>query len=432
MRNGLGFLLLGFAGLTLSTASCGSDEATGGTSTCKTVGQSYNVVDSQAQGSCCEGLSNACNLTESTDPVTGITVSNGTCTCRDGGGFLGGGTGGTGGSGTGGSTAGKGGAGGTGGSGGSGGVAAFGRACTNDASCGDPALTCLTNTGLGDGGPAGGLCTQACTGDTQCLELAVDSYCVPFTDTESYCLQGCLTGELNAPKCQQRPEVACTLIGLIPNGAACTSSDDCASGELCSSQTPRQCGSIVTGCVPNCGGDFDCGAGQFCNYGTGFCSDTEPEGLPIGAPCTPPVEDDDVDPCQGFCMASDDARTEGVCTAFCTFNSALSGCGWDGLSPDPAAGCLYSTILSQGDLGENDVMICGMLCDCNADCALSGERCVDEQGIIETLFGRAGYCRPLDVDETEDDTFSMCPPGSSGSGGTGGTGGTDNGGQGGA
>jgi len=438
MRNGLGFLLLGFTGLTLATVSCGSDEATGGPSSCKPVGQSYSVVDSQPQGSCCEGLSTSCDLTQSTDPATGITTSNGSCTCRDGGGFLGGGgSGGTGGGGTGG-TAGKGGTGGTGGTGGSGGIASFGRGCTTDASCGDPLLTCLTNNGLSDGGPGGGLCTRACTSDTECLELALDSFCVPFTDTESFCLQGCTTGSLNVPKCQQRPEVACTLIGLIPQGQACTSSDQCAEGELCSSQTPRQCGTIVTGCVPNCGGDFDCGSGQFCDFGTGFCVNEEPDGLPIGSPCTPPVGVNDPDPCMGFCMASDEARTEGVCTAFCTFNQALSGCGWNGATPDPDAGCLYSTILSQGDLGEGDVMICGMLCDCNDDCALSGERCVDESGgTIESLFGRAGYCRPLDTaaGETEADSISTCPPGSSGgTGGTGGggTGGIDNGGQGGA
>jgi hypothetical protein len=146
------------------------------------------------------------------------------------------------------------------------------------------------------------------------------------------------------------------------------------------------------------------------------------------------VEDDDPDPCQGFCIASDEERTEGFCTAFCTFTLAFSGCGWDGVSQNPNAGCLYSTILSQNDLGIGDVGICGTLCDCNDDCALSGERCVDESaGTIETIFGRVGYCRPLSTGETEADTFSTCPAGggSGGSGGGGGTGGTDAG-QGGA
>jgi hypothetical protein len=426
MKNGLAFVLLGFTGLVLATTSCGSDEATNTTPSCKGVGQSYSVVNSDARGACCAGLSSSCTLTQMTDPDTGITVSNGTCTCREGGSVLGGG-------GSGGSSGGTAGKGGSSGTGGSAPVAGFGRACTNDAACGDELLTCLTNTGLADGGPAGGLCTRACTSDTQCLEISNNSFCVNFTETEAYCLEACTTGSIGVPKCQQRPDVACTLIGLIPNGQACSSSGDCGVGELCS--TTQECGAIVTGCVPNCGGDFDCGSGQFCDYATGFCTNTEPDGLAIGEPCTPPEDDTDPDPCQGFCIASDDERTEGFCTAFCTFNPTFSGCGWDGVSADPNAGCLFGTILSPDDLGEGDVGICGTLCDCNDDCALSGERCVDESGgAINEIFGRNGYCRPLNTGETEADTFSTCPGsgGTGGSGGSSGTGGTDNGGQGGA
>jgi hypothetical protein len=127
-------------------------------------------------------------------------------------------------------------------------------------------------------------------------------------------------------------------------------------------------------------------------------------------------------------MASDEARTEGTCTAFCTFSSAFTGCGWDGVAK-AEAGCLYSTILSMGDLAPGDVGICGSLCDCNSECVLDSERCVDESGgQIMDIFGRNGYCRPLDTGETEDDTFSTCPGGA----GAGGTGGSGDAGQGGA
>jgi hypothetical protein len=95
------------------------------------------------------------------------------------------------------------------------------------------------------------------------------------------------------------------------------------------------------------------------------------------------------------------------------------------------AGCLYSTILSMGDLAPGDVGICGSLCDCNSECVLDSERCVDESaGQIMQIFGRQGYCRPLDTagGETEADSFSMCPGGA----GSGGTGGSGDAGQGGA
>jgi hypothetical protein len=379
-------------------------------------------VKSVEKGSCCSGLTPQCNTTQTTDPNTGITHSNGSCTCATGG-VLGGG-------GAGGSTGGSAGTGGSmGGTGGSAMSAALGRACTTNAQCGS-GLTCLTNDGLASGGPANGLCTLACETDSQCLEVSSESYCVEFSATESYCLQSCTTGTLGVPKCQQRPDVACTLIGLIPTGPACETSTECGVGQLCSSNAPTQCGDIVTGCVPTCGGDFDCGADQFCDFGTGMCTNTEPEGLPIGAACTPPATDAAVDPCQGFCLASDDTRTEGTCTAFCSFSPAFTGCGWDGVEK-AEAGCLYSTILSMGDLAAGDVGICGSLCDCNSECVLDSERCVDESGgTMLQIFNRNGYCRPLDVagGETEADTFSMCP----GGGGSGGTGGSGDAGQGGA
>src|SRR5690349_16897823 len=118
MRNGLAFLLLGLTALGLGTASCGSDEATTG-STCKSSGQSYQVVNSVEKGSCCSGLTRQCNVTQMTDPNTGITQSNGTCTCTSGGILGGGGAGGTqGGSAGSGGTAARGGAGATAGTGG--------------------------------------------------------------------------------------------------------------------------------------------------------------------------------------------------------------------------------------------------------------------------------------------------------------------------
>ena len=50
--------------------------------------------------------------------------------------------------------------------------------------------------------------------------------------------------------------------------------------------------------------------------------------------------------------------------------------------------------------------------------------CIDETGSdVEQIWGRKGYCRPLDSTESIKDTFQDCPAGS-----TGGTGGTNGGG----
>jgi hypothetical protein len=161
----------------------------------------------------------------------------------------------------------------------------------------------------------------------------------------------------------------------------------------------------TTGCVPNCGGDFDCATGTFCDFATGLCAPEEPSGLPIGSLCNPNAG---ANPCNGFCQAKNEAGTEGTCAAFCTLAPGLYGCGWDGSAAADAA-CLYLTRLSS-DPGIGDVGICGALCDCNADCAASGDRCVDESnGDILSVWGRTGYCRPLDTGESEADTFDACP-----------------------
>jgi hypothetical protein len=85
MRNGLALLLLGLTGLGLGTTSCGSDEATNSPS-CKKAGESYQMVNSVKKGNCCTGLMSDCSkLVTTTDPETGVTLANGSCTCVAGG-----------------------------------------------------------------------------------------------------------------------------------------------------------------------------------------------------------------------------------------------------------------------------------------------------------------------------------------------------------
>jgi hypothetical protein len=339
-----------------------------------------------------------------------------------GGGAATGGSGGTGGTSAGhGGSSGRGGGGsGTGGVGGQSGV--FGAACEQNSDC-DASLVCLTNAALpGEMGPANGFCTVPCSVSSDCLELSNDSYCYALDGSNNYCIPGCLPGTEGVPKCQERPDVACSLIGLIPGATNCSTSDDCPTSQLCDSSS-QVCGDIVTGCVPTCGGDYDCGPSRYCDYASGLCSTAMPSGLPLGSFCNPNAT---TDPCNGFCLAGSKAG-EGECSALCVFNATYTGCGFDGSAPAQTA-CLYATRVSGTDTQLGDVGLCGTLCDCNADCQLTGDVCIDETGadhLILNLWGRNGYCRPLGTGETLNDTFQTCT-------GEGGTGGESSGGQGGA
>jgi hypothetical protein len=172
---------------------------------------------------------------------------------------------------------------------------------------------------------------------------------------------------------------------------------------------------MITACIPTCGGDFDCGSGQYCDFASGFCVPVRPTGLPIGSLCDPTLA---TDPCNGFCQATDSTGSEGTCGAFCSASLTAVGCGWNGQGT-AEAGCLFATIVSRdasGDisLAESDLMLCGKLCDCNADCVAANDYCLDENAgdpaaSIQALFGRGGYCRPLLSGETTADSLAVCP-----------------------
>ncbi|HTQ02938.1 MAG TPA: hypothetical protein VMI54_03740 [Polyangiaceae bacterium] len=435
MRHGLSLLTVGIGWVLFTSGGC-TDETTNtksGTTpgtiaycnechassdckspnVCKVVQGSIGVCVAATDTSCCENPDGTGNC------YTNLGASLGS------GGSAGGGIIGSGGKG-GRSSAGAGGTGGTFGTAGTGATTTgsnLGRACVKDTDCADSMLTCLTNDGLNGDGPAKGICTASCTSTSDCLDVADNSYCVPFSASgDMYCVEGCTEGTNGVPKCHEREEVACSLVGLIPTGVNCTATSDCNSDELCDSTT-SQCGTFVTGCLPTCGGDYDCGDGQYCDFSSGFCVAQKPTGLPLGSPCTPPTGTA-TDACDGFCLAGEDP-TKGTCSALCTLNSNLTGCGWDGKGAADNA-CLFATILSGSDAAQGDVGICGTLCDCNAQCTLKDEYCVDESmGQVNSIWGRPGYCRPLQATETVADTFSKCPAGTSG--GTGGT--SSNGGE---
>lgn len=359
MRNTFAWLTLGVVGISLATASCGDDEATGG-----------GDDDGDA-----------------------------------GGGVIGkGGTSGTGG------TAGKGGSSGTSGSGGTGGSSGtgsgkLGRACVTDTECGMDGLTCLENDEFDGAGPPKGLCTTPCSDNEVCQTYAPGAFCVGFPDGQGYCIENCTLGAAGVPKCNERDEFGCGIIDVTPGSRACVDSDECTSGQLC---VEGVCSDPVTACLPVCGGDYNCGEGQYCDFASGFCVTGEPEGLPIGAVCDPTAEED---PCQGFCVAVSD--TEGMCSADCTLNTSASGCGFNGDAAADAV-CLWVPVYADPeDVAAGDTLFCGPMCDCNDHCLNEGWGCFPADPILgmgaTDFFRRAGVCAPIQGTDTIEDTLGACP-----------------------
>lgn len=377
MRNTFAWLTLGVVGISLATASCGDDEATGG------------------------------------DDDDG-----------DAGGGVIGGTGGKGGTG---GTAGKGGSGGTSGSGGTGGSSGtgggkLGRACITDAECGMDGLTCLENDEFDGAGPPKGLCTTPCTDDEVCRELAPGAFCIGFPDGQGYCIENCTIGANGVPKCNEREEFGCGIVDVTPGSRSCADSSQCDVTQLC---VDGVCSDPVTACVPVCGGDYNCGEGQYCDYASGFCVTGEAEGLPIGAVCDPGAEED---PCQGFCVAVSD--TEGMCSADCTLNSSANGCGFNGQTAADAV-CLWVPIYADPmDVAAGDTLFCGPMCDCNEECLIEGWGCFPADPLLGNgaadFFGREGVCAPMESTDTIGDTLGACPD--TGAGGAGGAAGASAGG----
>jgi hypothetical protein len=129
-----------------------------------------------------------------------------------------------------------------------------------------------------------------------------------------------------------------------------------------------------------------------------MCIQGTSTGQALGTACDPNAA---TDPCNGTCVPIDSAGKIGTCTSFCPLNSDLTGCGWDGKST-ATSGCLFTPGFEDpNDLGENDIGLCGALCDCDSDCKVQTENCIDDtNGVVMKIFGRAGYCRTLQTGET--------------------------------
>ena len=303
----------------------------------------------------------------------------------------------------------------------------LGRACVNAKDCVDPAapgLTCITSkdTVLDNGAPPKGLCSTTCTmpqgvDADPCAALGPNGMCFPFGDSSGsgYCVEGCSFGmpDIGEAKCHSRPEFSCNpaLLGTAPGAKACTTSDDCSAGDVCSQ---GQCAVVLTACLPSCRGDIDCDAGMFCDQSflAGTCVTKAPTGKALGEPCTVPAASapDEPDECIGFCQADTTGSSKGHCSANC---GLARECAWNPATSKYDGICFYGSALDDtGTVG--DFGFCTPSCNCTDDCNDSRLACsLLSQGALSTDFRGAGLCFAPDAMTTE---YNQC----SGAGGAGG------------
>jgi hypothetical protein len=252
----------------------------------------------------------------------------------------------------------------------------IGRVCDLDGDCPE-GLRCMlpsSDEWLG-GGPAHGYCTMDCISDPSVCALTDPSaLCLQLSDTDAYCMQGCVLGAV--AKCQGRGDVAC------------------------------DSASIDTGfCRPTCRSAEDCG-GRLCDLGTGACVDELPAGDPIGSECDPNAE---VSSCQSqICLPMTDSFA--VCSGWC--NLAETGCGLDNDIPEDPGEPICTFGVLQGS-GLGDLGYCNQRCDCDLDCLHPGGRCLIVPDDIAEVFGTDGLC--VDPEFPDDDPEFIvgreCPPG---------------------
>ena len=218
-------------------------------------------------------------------------------------------------------------------------------------------MTCLLPTL----GPAGGLCTTACTTNDDCGAGAC--FDVLPNATTKYCVEKCSFGPttgtvLDPNKCRGRADMAC----MPSDGGVCR---------------------------PLCNSDADCSP-LYCDPGSGLCTQAPPTGDPIGAPCNPGS-----DSCKGDCVAL--TGTSGLCVAACTVGVTPS-CGM-ATGTTSRAWCQSGVVQGLGDSS-----VCLAVCDCTAQCVYAGvmtAKCVQLDPAQQQAAGGKGVCLSDDAPGTE-------------------------------
>ena len=293
------------------------------------------------------------------------------------GGATGGGTGGAGGYGGYGGYGGIGGIGGIGGGeGGDGGSASsssssssssggpgtgVGSACKVDPQCA-PGLTCLPDTAadpIFGGGPAGGFCTAACSGDLDCATFG--GVCFQLDPTQP-----------------GRCTLACTIgppIGGVADYFAALSGDKCLGRE------DLRCGKAKEGvglCLPTCGSDAQC-PGRACDPRLAVCVDHPSDGLPAGAACDPMGTTLE---CGGLCIGFDNGAA--MCASPCVLGGAKSD------TADCGGAQRGFCAFGPAPNGPGDMGFCTPSCAAHADCQTPSFWCFGVPGLSDT--SGKGYC----------------------------------------
>lgn len=209
-----------------------------------------------------------------------------------------------------------------------------GRTCLSDSDCGMDGRCLLpedTIEQLGNGGPADGYCTLACTDNGQCPG---DGLCFVDSNDNGICLLGCEVGPalmyiddpLLDTKCHAREDVRCV---------------DTNDGAIC---------------VPTCGDDAQCPAGRVCDPRIAICVDDPSTGLPDGVACDPMADPPE---CEGVCVNFSGGTT--MCSNRCVLGGEIDTFDCGGLDEGV---CVFRP----NGYGPGDQGFCSPACSVQSDC----------------------------------------------------------------
>ncbi|MEO7037647.1 MAG: hypothetical protein ABI548_27060 [Polyangiaceae bacterium] len=273
---------------------------------------------------------------------------------------------------------------GSGGGTGTGTSTTLGATCGADSDC-DSGMTCLlpSSTDLLGGGPSLGMCTLACASDDDCTALETGAGCIPVGEadtTTAFCFESCMTGDPGtATKCQNRSDVACRDISTNATPAPfcvpqCRADAECGAGLYCntrngvctktkptgdpvgtacdSNATTNNCAGICIGAPDSTGAAVSGFCADLCS-GLSACEFT---GMKAGGFCLGALSSDfsvgDVGYCEPTCGCTADCAIQGdVCRGWGTTSAEQqlkTALGADGLCYPAVAG---SVELSCGEGG---------------------------------------------------------------------------------
>ena len=236
----------------------------------------------------------------------------------------------------------------------------LGTVCAVDGDCGT-GFTCVTAGGgkFGGAGPSQGLCTATCTSDDDCAALEPGAGCVNMGTTDApapYCLEACTQGDPVDPttKCQGRFDLACRDLADPTVSTAtdpfcvprCRMDSECGTGLYCSPRsglcsktkptgdaagTPCDANAMTNNCAGICVGFPDSTGKVFTGYCADLCSGvtpcnfngTAPGGLCLGA-LSQMFGEFDEGFCEPTCACSDECKfPDHICRGWLSTESTL-------------------------------------------------------------------------------------------------------------